>query len=86
MAMNVPTIDDVTLAALDVFENYLYAAKCCSRDVQDSFGIKGAQIGDAVRIRKPAEFAIRTGQGWAGEDIEEQTPISALGVVLGFIF
>lgn len=86
MSMNVPTIDDVTLAALDVFENYLYAAKCCSRDVQASFGVKGAQKGDSTRIRKPAEFAIRTGQSWSGEDIEEQTVTLTLDHQIGVDF
>ena len=73
MANNLPTIDDITLAALDVFENNLYAAKCCSRKLEGDFGSKGGQIGDSIRIRKPAQFTVRTGQAWAGQDIEEQT-------------
>ena len=73
MANNLPTIDDITLAALDVFENNLYAAKCCSRKLEGDFGSKGGQIGDTIRIRKPAQFTVRTGQAWAGQDIEEQS-------------
>jgi len=72
MANTLLTKDVITLQALDIFENELAAAKCCSRDVQDDFGNKGGQISDSIRIRKPAQFSIRSGQTWVGEDIEEQ--------------
>jgi hypothetical protein len=86
MANTLPTIDDITLAALDVFENSLYAVKCCSRKLEDSFGNKGGQIGDSVRIRKPAQFSIRSGQAWSGEDIEEQTDTLTLDKQKGVDF
>jgi len=72
MANNVYTIDHVTLEALDCFENNLRALKHCSRKVEPLFGQKGAQKGDSIRIRKPAEFSVRTGQGWSGQDVDEQ--------------
>ena len=73
MANSLPTIDDITLSALDVFENNLVAARCCSKKLEGDFGSTGGQIGDSIRIRKPAQFTVRTGQAWAGQDIQEQT-------------
>lgn len=80
------TIDDITLSALDVFENTLVAAKNCSRDLEKGFGNKGAQRGDSVRIRKPAQFTVRTGTAWAGQAIEEQYDTLTLSYQKGIDF
>lgn len=86
MANTLPVIDDITLAALDVFENELVAAKACSRKLEKGFGNKGAQRGDTVRIRKPAQFTVRTGQAWAGQDITEQYDTLTLDYQKGIDF
>ena len=86
MANTLPVIDDITLAALDVFENELVAAKACSRKLEKGFGVKGAQRGDSVRIRKPAQFTVRTGQAWAGQDITEQYDTLTLDYQKGIDF
>lgn len=72
MANNLLTTDEITLESLDVFENTLVALKSCSRKHQSAFGQKGAKIGDTLRIRKPAQFTVRSGQTWQGQNIEEQ--------------
>lgn len=69
MANSVPFIDMVTMTALDIFENNLVAAKKCNRVNEDKFGVSGAKVGDTLRIRKPAQFNIRTGQAWVGQAI-----------------
>src|SRR3990167_2042155 len=72
MANTFLTVDDITLSALDVFENTLVALKKCSRKHENKFGMSGGKIGDTLRIRKPAQFTVRSGQAWAGQNIEEQ--------------
>src|SRR3990167_5364701 len=72
MANTLPTVDDITLSGLDVFENTLVALKKCSRKHEGAFGQRGGKIGDTRRIRKPAQFTVRSGQAWAGQNIEEQ--------------
>lgn len=67
-----PVIDGIAAAALDIFENNLVALKHCARQTQDEFGNKGAQKGDTFRIRKPAQFTVRSGAAWVGQGIEEQ--------------
>ena len=86
MANTLPVIDDITLAALDVFENTLVAAKSCSRTLEKGFGVKGAQRGDSVRIRKPAQFTVRSGTAWSGQNIEEQYTTLTLNYQKGIDF
>ena len=86
MANTLPVIDDITLAALDVFENELHAAKACSRKLEKGFGQKGAQRGDSVRIRKPAQFTVRDGTAWSGQNIEEQYDTLTLDTQKGIDF
>ena len=86
MANTLPVIDDITLAALDVFENTLVAAKSCSRKLEKGFGVKGAQRGDSVRVRKPAQGTVRTGTAWSGQNIEEQYDTMTLSYQKGIDF
>ena len=72
MANTLLTIDEITLSALDVFENRLVALKTVSQKNKAAFGKSGGKIGDTLRIRKPAQFTVRSGQAWAGQNIEEQ--------------
>jgi len=73
MSLNTPTVDDITLEALDVFENTLVALKTCNRDHEKKFGSnQGGKIGDQLRVRKPAQFTVRSGQNWNGQNVDEQ--------------
>lgn len=86
MANNVPTIDQVTEEALDIFENNLVAAKRCNRNFENQFGEAGAKCGDTVRIRKPAQATVRTGQAWAGQAIVQPTTTLTLSYQKGIDF
>jgi hypothetical protein len=86
MATNLATIDDITLSALDVFENTLVAAKRCSRKLEKGFGQKGAQRGDTCRVRLPIQGTVRTGQAWAGQNIDEQYTTMTLSYQKGMDF
>ena len=86
MAFNGYTIDHVTLAALDPFEANCVALKTCSRKVEPLFGQAGAKKGDAIRIRKPAQATIRTGQAWTGQDVSEQFDTLSLNYQIGIDF
>lgn len=86
MAFNGYTIDHVTLAALDPFEANCVALKTCSRKVEPLFGQTGAKRGDAIRVRKPAQFTIRTGQSWTGQDVNEQYDTLTLNYQIGVDF
>lgn len=86
MAFNGYTIDHVTLAALDPFEANCVALRTCSRKVEPLFGATGAKKGDSIRIRKPAQFTIRTGQNWTGQDVDEQYDTLTLNYQIGVDF
>jgi hypothetical protein len=86
MATNLAVIDDITLSALDVFENTLVAAKHCSRRLEDGFGQKGAQRGDTCRQRLPIQGTVRDGQAWAGQNIDEQYVTMVLSYQKGMDF
>jgi hypothetical protein len=86
MATTLAVIDDITLAALDVFENTLVAAKHCSRRLEDGFGQKGAQRGDTCRQRLPIQGVVRDGQAWAGQNIDEQYVTMTLAYQKGMDF
>jgi len=86
MAFNGYTIDHITLAALDPFEANCVALRTCSRKVEPLFGQAGAKKGDTIRIRKPAQFTIRTGQAWSGQDVNEQFENLVLNYQIGIDF
>lgn len=86
MANVLNTIDEITLEALSLFKKNLVAAKRCSRKLEDGFGKKGAQRGDSVRIRKPANFTVRSGDTWQGQNIEEQFDTLTLSYKKGVDF
>jgi len=86
MAFNGYTIDHITLAALDPFEANCVALRTCSRKVEPLFGQQGAKKGDAIRIRKPAQFTVRTGTAWSGQNINEQYDTLTLNYQIGIDF
>ena len=86
MAFNGYTIDHVTAMALDPFEANCVALRTCSRKVEPLFGQAGAKKGDAIRIRKPAQATVRTGQAWSGQDVNEQFDTLTLNYQIGIDF
>ena len=86
MAFNGYTIDHVTLAALDPFEANCVALKTCSRKVEPLFGQNGAKKGDTIRVRKPAQFTIRNGSAYSGQDVNEQYDNLTLNYQIGIDF
>jgi hypothetical protein len=86
MANQVPTIDQVTVEALSIFENNLVAAKRCNRNFEPLFGQEGAKRGDTVRIRKPAQASVRTGTAWQGQAIVQPTTTLTLSYQKGIDF
>ena len=83
MAFNGYTIDHVTLAALDSFEANCVSLRTCSRKVEGLFGQQGMKRGDTIRVRKPAQFTIRTGTAWIGQNINEQYENLVLNYQIG---
>ena len=71
MANTILTIDDITSEALMILENNLTFTKQVTRKYDDKFGNSGAQIGDTLRIRKPAQYSGRTGTALSPEDFTE---------------
>lgn len=71
MANVLLTTDEITLEALDVLENQLTFTKQVRRNYDSYFANAGAKIGDTLRVRKPARYLGRTGQGYSPEAITE---------------
>lgn len=77
------TIDQITKESLRILENNLTFAKGVNRQFDDSFGVSGAKIGDALRIRKPARYTIRTGATLAVQDHTEKSETLTLDTQIG---
>ena len=87
MAFNGYTIDDIPWAALDPFEANCVSLRTCSRKTEERFGKgEGGKIGDSLRIRKAAQFTVRTGTGWTGQDVNEQFDTLTLSYQIGIDF
>ena len=88
MSNQLLTISMITAESARVLSNNLVLAKCVNRDYDDEFAIKGAKIGQALNIRKPSKYSVRTG---SVVDIQAQTETYApliftdpIGVDLSF--
>lgn len=62
MANTLLTIDMVTNEALRVLHGNLAFLKNVNKQYDDQFGREGAKIGDALRVRKPPKYSVRTGR------------------------
>lgn len=71
MANTLLTIQMITNEALALLENELTFAKFVNRQYDDSFGVRGAKIGDTLNVRKPVRFVGRTGQAIGIENVTE---------------
>lgn len=65
------TIDQITKAALAVLRNKLNFVTNMNKGYDDSFGVTGAKIGDALRIRTPAKYTVRSNATLNVQDTEE---------------
>lgn len=86
MANTFLTIDMITLEALAVLENQLTFSGQVRRKYDSYFAKTGAKIGDTLRVRKPARYLGRTGQGYTPEAITETYVNVALTTQFGVDF
>lgn len=77
------TIDMVTKESLRILENNLTFTKGVNRQFDSSFGVAGAKIGDALRIRKPARYTVRTGATRSNQDHTETAETLTLNTQAG---
>ena len=72
------TIDKITREALMILENNLGFAKGVNREYSSEFANGGAKIGDTVRVRKPAQYTVRSGAALSAQDHTETSVNVAL--------
>ena len=67
------TADVIAKEALMILENNLIAANQVFRGYEDEFNknVNGYCKGDTIAVRRPAQFAIRTGATMATQDVVE---------------
>jgi hypothetical protein len=67
------TADVVAKAALAVLDNELGVLGTFYRDVEDEFAnsVNGYKVGSSVRIRRPADFTVRSGETMQVQDVIE---------------
>lgn len=71
MANTLLTIDKVTQASVALFKNTNMFIKNLDTQYDDQFGVDGAKIGDAVRVRLPNDFTVRHGTALSAQDTQE---------------
>jgi hypothetical protein len=67
------TADVVAKASLAILENELGVLKTIHRAYEDEFEqkVNGYKVGDTIRIRRPADFTVRTGATLSTQDVIE---------------
>lgn len=83
MANTILTIDMITKEALRVLHEQLVFTNKINKQYDASFANKGAQIGDTLRIRKPAQFKVREGKTYSAQDFIEQNTTLTVDTQLG---
>lgn len=77
MANTILTPTMITREALRILHEKLTFVGKINRDYSEQFGKNGAKIGDALQIRKPARFTVRSGATLSNQDfIETQTTLT----------
>jgi len=71
MANTLLTIDKVTQASVALFKNSNMFIKNLDTQYDDQFGVDGAKIGDAVRVRLPNDYTVRHGPALSAQDTTE---------------
>lgn len=88
MANTLLTIDMITREALVVLHNKLTFLRTINRQYDSQFAQRGAQIGNALRIRKPPQYIVRSGLVMNTQDTVEEydtlTVNSVRGVDMNF--
>lgn len=67
------TIDMVTKEAVMVFKNSNAFMQNISTQYDSAFGVTGAKIGQALRIRLPLDYTVTNGPGLSAQDSVEQS-------------
>ncbi len=80
------TIDMVTQEALAVLHNELPFTRRINRDYDSEFGVKGAKIGDTIRVRKPIQYTVRTGLARVPSTVTEEYVNVAMDFIRGIDF
>ena len=83
MANTYKFIDMVAREALAELHEQCELLGTVDRQYDDSFGKSGAKIGDTLRVRKPNEFSIRTGNAMQISPINEETQTVTLSTLKG---
>lgn len=71
MPNTILTLDVITKEALKVLHEKLIFTNKINKSYESSFGRKGAQAGDTIRVRKPAQFKTRKGKTLDVQDFIE---------------
>lgn len=88
MANTTLTADVVAKAALPLLENELGVLKTLYRAHEDEFNsnVNGYKVGDTIRIRRPVDFAVRTGAAISTADVIEGRTTLAVDQQVGVDF
>jgi len=83
MANTYKFIDMVAREALTELHEQCELLQTVDRQYDDSFGKSGAKIGDTLRVRKPNEFNVRTGNAMQISPITEETQTITMSTLKG---
>lgn len=83
MANTYKFIDMVAREALSELHEQCELLGTVDRQYDESFGKSGAKIGDTLRVRKPNEFNVRTGNAMQISPITEETQTVTLSTLKG---
>lgn len=88
MANTTLTADVVAKAALPILENELGVLKTLYRAHEDEFNsnVNGYKVGDTIRIRRPVDFAVRTGASISTSEVIEGRTTLAVDQQIGVDF
>lgn len=76
-------IDMVAREALTELHEQCELLQTVDRQYDDSFGKSGAKIGDTLRVRKPNEFNVRTGNAMKISPVTEETQTITMSTLKG---
>lgn len=63
----------VTFEVAKRFVNSLRAVNQFTRKYEDEYSVKGAKVGDTVRVRLPQQFEVSEGEGLVEQNLNDQT-------------
>jgi hypothetical protein len=83
MANNILTINMITREAVALWKNSNAFLQNVDQQYDDSYAISGAKIGQALRVRLPNDFSVRTGPAVSVQDTAEQSTSLVLAAQRG---